>query len=164
MLLHEIKGKFIDIMNILADSLRKEGVEGFFNGPDCIKEHLKISALDIREFSDESIVYCKHKDWKQAIESLEWLIFLEPVNPSHFLRLGAVFLQIGNYGEALEILVQGSNLDSDNPEFFLYIGSCYLGLGEKDRAKESFKTALELSKGNSAYKEILLLAREGVHI
>ena len=160
MILSDFNTKFNDIMNRIATSLEKEGVTGFFNGPDCIKEHLGITEHDVFELNNESAVYCQNKDYKPAIECLGWLHFLEPLNASHLLRLGSVLLQTGEHLQAINFLKTGSLLDPENPEFFLYIGSCFLSLGEKDLAKEAFTTCVDLSKNDSNHKNIFLLAQQ----
>ncbi|MES2198599.1 MAG: tetratricopeptide repeat protein [Chlamydiota bacterium] len=164
MFLSDIKNRFNDVVNALVSSSGKEEIEDFFNSPSCVKEHLNLTELDVKELSEESILYCKHGNWEKALESLGWLTFLDPSNAFHFLRLGSILLRIEQYAEALRILKVGSALDSDNPEFFLYMGSCYLGLGEKEQAKESFQTTLWLSKNNPDHKEIFLLAEEAILI
>ena len=160
MLLSDIKSRFSYVVN----SLEKKELEGVLKDPDCLKKHLKLTDLDIKELEGENLIYCRQGKWEEAIESLGWLTFLESSKASHFLRLGSILLQVEQYVEALRVLKMGSLLDLDNPEFFLYIGSCYLALEEKELAKESFKMSMELSENNSNYSEIFLLAQEGILI
>ena len=163
MLLSDLNIRFNNIMNSLMGSLQKEGIAGLFNSPNCMKEHLNITEQDIYELNNESVIYCQHNDWKLAAECLVWLTFLEPLNPSHFLRLGSVLLQNKQYPQALSYLTAGSLLDEENPEFFLYIGSCYLELGEKQKAKDAFTACVQLSENNSEHKKFFLLATQACY-
>ncbi len=163
MLLQDVVQKTEDIISTLITSLDEEGVDGFFNDPDAIKKHLKIEEKDIQELNDESVFYCKHKDWEHAIAALSWLTFFEPVNSDHFLRLGSVLLLAKEYDAAIKVLGNGFYLDSKNPTFALYIGQCLQSLGSKDAAKEVFQECIDLSQNNSDYKHIFNLASEALH-
>ncbi|MBS0628051.1 MAG: hypothetical protein JSS09_07565 [Verrucomicrobia bacterium] len=160
MLLSDLNIKFNEIMNTLVSSLQKEDTDAFFNSPECIKEHLNLKEEDIQELNHESANYCEQKEWQKAAEALSWLVFFEPINSSHFLRLGTVLMQTQQYKEAIAILKMGSLLDLKNPKFPLYIGGCHLELGEKDLAKQAFTESSELSKNNKEYKDVFLLSVE----
>ncbi len=158
MLLSDINAKLDDVTSTIMDSIDKEGLEEFFKDPDTIKKHLKLKDADIQELNNESAVYCKHKDWGHALAALTWLTFLEPLNPSHFLRLGAVLLINEQYQGAFEVLATGYSLDPQNPEITLYMGNCLTALGDKTAAKEFMKKTIELSKNNSTYNHIFKIA------
>jgi tetratricopeptide (TPR) repeat protein len=158
MLLSEMNSKLDDIASTLMDAIDQEGLERFFKDPDTIKKHLKLDDAEIQELNNESAVFCKQKDWKHALASLTWLSFLEPLNPSHFLRLGAILLMNQEYEGAFEVLASGYSLDPQNPEFTLYMGNCLSALGDKTSAQEFFKKTLELSKNNRAHAHIFKIA------
>ena len=160
MLLNEINARSDEIASILMDSIEKEGLEKFFKDPDTIKKHLNLKDADIHELNNESSFYCSNKDWDQAIPALTWLTFLEPLNASHFLRLGAALLINEQYEEAFEVLATGFSLDPQNPEFTLYMKNCLTALGDDAGSKEFLRKTIELSKNNSIYNHIFQIASE----
>ena len=147
----------------LANAVEKEGIETFFTtGEDAIKKHLHISDSDITQLVNESCDYCRRNEWDQALKCLECLVFFEPTNPHHLLRMGAVLMQLGNIQEATQVLATASCVNPENPIPYLYLGNCFLELQKKHEAREMFQECANLSKNQSEYAEVFVLANEGV--
>lgn len=147
----------------LINALEKEGIETFFaTGEDAIKKHLHINDSDLKQLEHESYTHCQRNEWKEALECLECLVFFEPVNPHHLLRMGAVLMQLGKFQEAVRILAIASFVNQENPTPLLYMGNCFLELEQKKEAKEAFQECINLSKNQPNYAEVCTLANEGV--
>lgn len=163
MRLEEAKEKIEKQGESIYHALKKEGIEQFFQEEtNAIKKHLHLEQSDIDELVQESIWYCEHKDWKQAQEALGCLLFYEPLNTSHYLRLGAVLLQIGEFQKAADSLAFAAFLSQEDPTPYLYLGECFLELNDKEKAKDAFTECIALSGTDPHYKELVDLARDGI--
>ena len=162
MLLSDVENKIDGMMLDLINALEKEGVDRFFNHPDTIKQHLKLTDQDIEELQRESVFYCENKDWEHAIPALQWLTFFEPLHANHFVRLGCALLLTEQYEPALNVLETSLDLDRENPETTLYIGNCLRKLGNNEHAKLFFQETIDLCHGKLQYKPILHLAQQAL--
>ncbi len=96
--------------------------------------------------------------YQQGITALERALEIEPENTQVRRLLGASFLQIGNYQNAvstLNYLLDGDNLVKGD---FLLLGNAHALVGSNTKATEFFKlasdtTSLAMSEENHSYKE-----------
>lgn len=161
-MIHQFNLRSPKLIDGLFRSFADKGLEGFFTSPDCVKEQLGISEGDIRGLEEEMVTCYRTERWEEAKQALQWLLFCEPLNSAHTLRLGMVLYKTGHFSEAVKILCTGLVLDSENPAFYLYLGLCHKALEEREKAREMFTVCMEITKGDKEASSMYTLAQESL--
>lgn len=86
----------------------------------------------------------------KAKTHLELASRLEPANGSHFMKLGTLYLDLGEFPVAVELLEQASRLSPDNPEIWYVLAEAYQLTGDLEKAASSAEQALNKTKDKSS--------------
>ena len=160
--LTDVNHKMESMIETLMKALEKESISKFFKHNDAIKKHLKLKKHDIDELIEESYHFCKHKEWDKCKEALAYLIFFEPTRQIHYLRLGALLLQLNEFENALQIFEMASALNPHDPRPILYAADCFLELNRLEEAKTAFLCCIELSHNKPEYNDMYDLALQAI--
>ncbi len=88
----------------------------------------------ITQLLDEAVYYENHRMWLHAIQIYQRLIHEVPEEWNYRVRLGTVYLEMGNLQAAEQVLLQALRYDAENPEVLYALGlACYQS-GDLDRA------------------------------
>jgi len=121
-----------------------------------------LDALDIDSYNQEvyrilADVYTKQKEYKQAKETLQYLLKLTHNNDDAvFSSLGDLAKERGNLKEAEEEYLKSISLSSDNYLYFISLAEIYLELEEYNYALETAQRALVLSSNNPKILDFLI--------
>jgi ribosomal protein S12 methylthiotransferase accessory factor len=91
-------------------------------------------------------------DPKTALACLQRSLTLNPTNqdiPSIYSYLAVALKEMGEYRQALEILLEGEKLDSRRTDIHNLKGFCHFKLKEHERAIEDFKKVIELDPSSA---------------
>jgi len=125
-------------------------------------EDLLIDALSIDQYNLEvyrllADVYNYKKEYKQAKETLQYLLKLtHSEDAGVFTSLAEIAKQRGNLKEAEEEYIQSISLSNDNHLNFLSLAEVYLELDDKEQALETAKRALLLAPNNPKVLDFLI--------
>jgi len=84
----------------------------------------------------------------KAVEMVDRAVALEPDNGAYVDSLGWANFRLGNDGIAISLLERASRLLPDDAVIFEHLGDVYVHSGESERARESYRRALELDGEN----------------
>lgn len=121
-----------------------------------------LDALDIDSYNQEvykilANVYTQQKEYKQAKETLQYLLKLTHNNDDAvFSSLGDLAKERGNLKEAEEEYLKSISLSSDNYSYFISLAEIYLELEEYKYALETAQRALILSSNNPKILDFLI--------
>ncbi|MFA6232600.1 MAG: tetratricopeptide repeat protein [Bacteroidota bacterium] len=88
----------------------------------------------ISQLLDEARYYEDHRMWLHAIQIYQRLIDETPAEWNYRVRLGTIYLEMGNLHAAEQILLQALHFDAQNPDVLYALGiACYQS-GDQDRA------------------------------
>lgn len=80
----------------------------------------------IAQLLDEAQYFEEHRMWLHAVQVYQQLINAHPEQLDFRIRLGNVYLEMGNLSAAELILLQALRTDSDNPDILYSLGiACY---------------------------------------
>jgi len=85
---------------------------------------------------------------EQALSLIQRAIAIEPDNGAFVDSLGWVYFQLGRYGEARQHLEWAARLVPDDPTILEHLGDLYVALQDLDRARNSYRQALDLGTGD----------------
>jgi ribosomal protein S12 methylthiotransferase accessory factor len=91
-------------------------------------------------------------DPKTALACLQRSLTLNPTQqdiPSIYSYLAVALKEMGEYHQALEILLEGEKLDSRRTDIHNLKGFCHFKLKEHKRAIEDFKKVIELDPSSA---------------
>jgi tetratricopeptide (TPR) repeat protein len=80
----------------------------------------------------------------RALELVQRAVALEPDNGAYVDSLGWVNFQLGRYDEALRHLEWAARLIRDDPTILEHLGDLYVALQDLERARHSYRQALDL--------------------
>jgi tetratricopeptide (TPR) repeat protein len=104
----------------------------------------------------ECLAYNYRRLGEKAKEVEEWIRAAElSGKPRYVKNLGAVYVEMGEYGKAAEKLEEVVKLDPGDHVTHSDLGKVYVLLGEKRKAKASFETALRLRPDEPEYYQNL---------
>ncbi len=92
----------------------------------------------------EGLQLAQEGRWEAAVRSLRASIELDPRNPDPYTVLGKVFLDMGNYDDAVTILGEGLKT-LESPVARINLGIAHYGRRDPYRAIEEFQRALQLA-------------------
>lgn len=88
----------------------------------------------IAQLLDEARYYEDHRMWLHAVQIYQRLIHDDPGEWKHRLRLGTIYLEMGNLPAAEQVLLQALRSDARNPEVLYALGLASYQGGDLDRA------------------------------
>ena len=83
-----------------------------------------------------------------------------PDNPKIYNRLGAIYLELGEYRDAREAFEQAVKLDPTVAFRHANLGVSHLKLGNRNKAIECFEEAKRLEPDNEKYQDLIKEAKE----
>ncbi|MBE0645087.1 MAG: tetratricopeptide repeat protein [Bacteroidetes bacterium] len=88
----------------------------------------------ISQLLEEAVYFENHRMWLHAIQIYQRLIHDVPEEWNYRVRLGTVYLEMGNLQAAEQVLLQALRYDKENPDVLYALGlACYQS-GDLDRA------------------------------
>ncbi len=96
--------------------------------------------------------YLAMDDLKTAIDYFTSSLGLEPTEqdmPSIYSYMGVCLKDMGEYRNAISVLMKGEEFDSDRTDIFNLMGFCYFKLKEHERAIDCFKKVLRINPGSA---------------
>ena len=96
--------------------------------------------------------YLAMDDLKTAIDYFTSSLGLEPTEqdmPSIYSYMGVCLKGMGEYRNAISVLMKGEEFDSDRTDIFNLMGFCYFKLKEHERAIGCFKKVLRINPGSA---------------
>ncbi len=104
----------------------------------------------------ECLAYNYRRLGEKEKEVEEWIRAAElSGKPRYVKNLGAVYVEMGEYGKAAETLEDVVKLDPEDHVTYDDLGKVYVLLGENQKAKASFETALRLRPDEPEYYQNL---------
>src|SRR6185295_18977995 len=98
-------------------------------------EHATIlNSSEPRAFRALAELRVAQRRFQQAMEALNKLQSLGPLNGADHLVFGAALLELGDAGDALAHFMQSLKLAADNPQIYLQIYSAYMSLNQPTEA------------------------------
>lgn len=88
----------------------------------------------ISQLLDEARYYEDHHMWLHAVQIYQRLIHEHPEDWNHRLRLGNIYLEMGNLQAAEQVLLQALRSDAKNPDVLYALGLASYQAGDLDRA------------------------------
>lgn len=80
----------------------------------------------VSQLLDEARYYEEHRMWLHAVQVFEQLIRAFPEDLDHRIRLGNIYLEMGNLPAAERVLLQALRTDAKHPEVLYALGiACY---------------------------------------
>ncbi|MCC6503508.1 MAG: tetratricopeptide repeat protein [Deltaproteobacteria bacterium] len=104
------------------------------------------------------VVYSRTGRPQDAIREYTLALGVEPDDFDSNSDLGGLYLQAGNYGEAVRLYEKASFVATSRSqvkESLMGLGEAYFLMGERERAKEIFREALSLYPGDVDFTEKL---------
>jgi Flp pilus assembly protein TadD len=86
---------------------------------------------------------------EQALSLIQRAIAIEPDNGAFVDSLGWVCFQLGRYDEARQHLEWAARLVPDDPTILEHLGDLYVVLQDLERARNTYRQALDLGTGDS---------------
>jgi len=96
--------------------------------------------------------YLAMDDLKTAIDYFTSSLGLEPTEqdmPSIYSYMGVCLKDMGEYRNAISVLMKGEKFDSDRTDIFNLMGFCYFKLKEYEKAIDCFKKVLRINPGSA---------------
>lgn len=96
--------------------------------------------------------YLAMDDLKTAIDYFTSSLGLEPTEqdmPSIYSYMGVCLKDMGEYRNAISVLMKGEEFDSDRTDIFNLMGFCYFKLKEHERAIDCFKKVLRINPSSA---------------
>lgn len=88
----------------------------------------------ISQLLDEARYFEDHRMWLHAVQIYQRLIHDDPEDWNYRLRLGNIYLEMGNLEAAEQVLLQALRFDSGNPDVLYALGLASYQSGDLDRA------------------------------
>jgi tetratricopeptide (TPR) repeat protein len=164
MQLEHIEDTFRKIADHIDKAIDKQGLEALFADVDGLKKASGLRAEDIEQLTYQTDYYCQNHEWEQATKFLFCLILLEPLDYSHYLRLGAVYMQQRKFKEATQIFELSHNLEPYDPRSTFYRGICFMALNDTANAQAAFTQCLSLigEQPNDETKEMHQVSKKAL--
>ncbi|MEE8524009.1 MAG: tetratricopeptide repeat protein [Thermoanaerobaculia bacterium] len=86
---------------------------------------------------------------EQALSLIQRAIAIEPDSGAFVDSLGWVYFQLGRYDQARQHLEWAARLVPDDPTILEHLGDLYVVLQDLERARNSYRQALDLGTGDS---------------
>lgn len=112
------------------------------------KKYISVISLDIKNIDayDGLVdIYLENKEYEQALETLIYLIRINPENPNYFIELGEVHQILGNYDKMLENAREAVKITPNNPRALDFLIASAILLNNKKLAENTLK---KLEKSN----------------
>ncbi len=96
--------------------------------------------------------YLAMDDLKTAIDYFTSSLGLEPTEqdmPSIYSYMGVCLKNMGEYRNAISVLMKGEKHDSERTDIYNSMGFCYFKLKEHERAIDCFKKVLRINPGSA---------------
>jgi tetratricopeptide (TPR) repeat protein len=96
------------------------------------------------EYSQLALNAEKNKDWAQAIWNFRQILELQKDDQLALEHLPKLYIQTGQWNQALEFALKLIEASPQSPNGFLYAGMTYSALGQEDKALESYQKAVTI--------------------
>lgn len=93
-----------------------------------------VSEHRISQLLDEARYFEDHKMWLHAVQIYQRLIHEDPEDWTYRLRLGNIYLEMGNLQAAEQVLLQALRSDAKNPDVLYALGLASYQAGDLDRS------------------------------
>ncbi|MBF0492090.1 MAG: tetratricopeptide repeat protein [Deltaproteobacteria bacterium] len=116
---------------------------------EVLQKALKIDPKYVRLWLVWGGILHQEKKYAEAAKAYAQVMELEPSNPTPYLYLPTILVEMKNFVLAQEILNEGRQKIGDHPGFYLNEGSVKQSLGKHKEALLSFSKALTLNPDES---------------
>ena len=100
-------------------------------------------------------VYWKKKLYASAMAEFQEVERLNPRSATNLINLGAIYLALGDAGEAEAYLKRAKHQDRKNAVAPLHLGKTYLLKGDREKAASEFRRALKLDPDLKEARQLL---------
>ena len=103
------------------------------------------------DYLDDGDKYRKQRQWKKAVDAYTKAIELDKGDFRSYERLGRVFFEMGDYGQAAINLTRAIEIKPNRYLLYDLRGRAQSMLGNKDGVEADFIKAIELYSGHNVY-------------
>ena len=145
------------IEKLMTEAKQLVNNEEYDQAEDILIDALSIDQYNLEVYRLLADVYNYKKEYKQAKETLQYLLKLtHSEDAGVFKSLAEIAKQRGNLKEAEEEYVRSISLSNDNHLNFLSLAEVYLELDDQEQALETAKRALLLAPNNPKVLDFLI--------
>lgn len=99
--------------------------------------------------------YFDKKDFEKSEKLYVKAAASEPNNPKIYSKLGAIYLEQGNFYDAKEAFSAALKVDPNTASRHINLGLAFMGLKDYFKASKTFQDALKLDPKNKKYQRLL---------
>ena len=145
------------VNELITQSKQLINREEYKQAEDCLLDVLALNNHSVEGYKLLAEVYRYRKEYKQAKETLEYLLKLTHNEDSAvYSSLADVAKERGNLKQAEEDYLKSISLAEDNYLHFISLAEVYLELEEKEKSLEVAQKALILSPNNPKVLDFLI--------
>lgn len=151
--LEKIQEKVHGLLQDAAEALENNDLE---DAEKFYIETIKYDSKNIDAYWGLVDVYKRKKDWGLSLDTLKYIVKLEPGNAEGYAQMGEILRSKGDLEQAKDAYLHSLSIDNSNPSYHADLGEAYDLLGQVDKAISSFSQALALNPNNPKYLDAIL--------
>ena len=109
---------------------------------ECYGQALAIDPENPTAHNNLGFLLAQQRQWKPALEHLQWAVAGEPKNANFLANLGQTLAATGSVQDGLDLLIKAANLDSANVQVWDNLGRLRLNMGDNPGAENAWRQAL----------------------
>lgn len=134
-----------EMQQIIQDAYRNE---------DSIAELINMPEALIEKMSQEGTDHYKNHAFDKALPYFQFLATAQSNAQPHWMKLGAIWMQLNSFEEALKAYAVASIIEPEDPLPYFFSAFCYSKLEKQTDMKLSLQQVLVLCDNKPYYNEL----------